>query len=412
MGFSPVSPNWSAEKAYWHDLIDHTPRDEIYGNLVLPKVGTKMTGDGAMFLAWAIALRGAGQVSPNPLVGAVLLDKEARFLSAGYHQKFGGPHAEVNAISQLDRSIDLSGATLFVTLEPCAHEGKTPSCAKMIATTQISKVVFAVADPNPLVNGQGVAILLDAGKKVEHAIEWQARCEWLIRVFLKNQKRNSIYIGLKVASTPSGVMAGDGTSRLWITGERARQMGHFLRLEYDSIAVGFRTVLLDDPMLDIRHPLVEGRIPLRLVLDPIGQILNEHRPLKILTTSPDRTLVVLPDVADDRALIQRFGVRTLKLPVRSQETGPKFDWLEIGRALWSMGLRSLLIEGGAGLYRSAMGANVVDGVHWFVGARDDSIGLKWLVPKKLSDRYYSGACNGASRGAVDLDSDKLLEDSF
>jgi diaminohydroxyphosphoribosylaminopyrimidine deaminase / 5-amino-6-(5-phosphoribosylamino)uracil reductase len=412
VSFLPLNPNWAETGTYWFDLMDRTPRDELFGSLVFPKVGTVLTEDAAMFLALAVSLRGVGNVSPNPLVGAVILDRQLRLLATGYHQRLGQAHAEVHAMSQLEAGTDLAGCSLFVTLEPCAHEGKTPSCAKMIAASKLSKIIYGVKDPNPFVNGQGVDILLAANKDVKMAGQWQSRCERLIRIFLKNQQQKEIYIGLKVASTPSGIIAGDGTSRLWITGERARHMGHYLRLEYDAIAVGINTVLLDDPTLNVRHPKLEGRTPIRLVLDPSGVLLTENRPFKILLESPEKTIVVLPEGADDKNFLKKFGVRTLKLPVSSAPAAACFDWNDIKGALWSMGVMSLLIEGGAGLYRSAMAAQVVDGWHWFVGAERDVVNsLRWEVPQRLLgmlSKKESGERN--SCGGILLGDDRLIEE--
>lgn len=406
MSFIPLNPHWFKTGDYWFDLWDQTPRDQWAGSLVFPEIGTKLTEDAAMFLALSVALRGVGNVSPNPLVGAVVLDRDRKFLAAGCHQQLGQAHAEVDALSQIDSSIDLSGASLFVTLEPCAHEGKTPSCAKMIAGLKLSKVVYGARDPNPLVDGQGVQILRAAGIEVELSSHWQSRCEWLMRVFMKNQRRNEIYIGLKVASTPSGVIAGDGTSRLWITGERARQMGHFLRLEYDAIIVGINTVLLDDPTLNVRHPVVQGRTPLRLILDPKGVLLTRSLPLKILTEFPERTLVVWPEGIDDSSFLKTYGVKVLKLPITSDKG--LFNWEDIKRALWSRGIRSLLIEGGAGLYQSAMAAQVVDGWHWFIGAEKgaESGAVRWEIPQQLRERLSAKNSSGDLR----LGDDRLIEE--
>ena len=415
MSFLPLNPNWAETGTYWFELWDKTPRDELFGSLVAPKIGTELTDDAAMFLALAVSLRGVGNVSPNPLVGAVILDRNQRFLAAGFHQKLGLAHAEVHAMSQLEPSTDLTGGSIFVTLEPCAHDGKTPSCAKMIAASKLSKIIYGATDPNPLVNGEGVNILLAANKNVKMASRWQTRCEWILRVFLKNQRQKEIYIGLKVASTPSGIIAGDGTSRLWITGERARQMGHFLRLEYDAIAVGINTVLLDDPTLNVRHPALEGRTPTRLVLDPAGVLLTESRSFKMLLESPDKTIVVLPEGVDDRNFLKKFGVRTMKIPVfpaDSAHSSAYFDWNDIKRTLGSMGIMSLLIEGGAGVYRSALAAQVVDGWHWFVGAEMDVVNaLRWEVPQKLlrlwskKEPFAANSCGG-----LQLGDDRLIEE--
>jgi diaminohydroxyphosphoribosylaminopyrimidine deaminase/5-amino-6-(5-phosphoribosylamino)uracil reductase len=196
MSFEPLQVDWNKSGSYWLDLLASVPRDELSTCIQLPAQGTKLTDDAAMFLACSAALAGAGAVAPNPLVGAVLLASDGGFISAGAHLKIGSAHAEVNAVEGARSTADLEGASLFVTLEPCAHEGKTPSCAKMIAGTGISRVVYGLVDPNPKVAGQGVAILRAAGKKVESIDSWKKSCEWLARVFLHNQRHAEIFTAM------------------------------------------------------------------------------------------------------------------------------------------------------------------------------------------------------------------------
>jgi diaminohydroxyphosphoribosylaminopyrimidine deaminase/5-amino-6-(5-phosphoribosylamino)uracil reductase len=402
MSFAPISPEWHKSGQYWFDLIGEYARDEIYACLTMPQAGTPMSDDGAMFLAWAVALRGCGNVSPNPLVGSVLLDQNGGFVSAGAHLKVGGPHAEISALRRLTSEAQINGASLFVTMEPCAHEGRTPSCAKLIAQTQIARVAYGMTDPNPLVNGQGADILLRAGKIVQKLERWEPWCRWLARVFTFNQENNSVFTAMKVASTPSGVIAGDGTKRLWITGERARQAGHFLRLEYDAIAVGECTVLLDNPSLTIRHPHVTGRVPLRVVLDPRENVVRRIHDLSLFQEHQERTLLVLPKGGHHAADLKDKKIGFLEL---SLDHEGHFSWGDIKAHLWDLGCRSLLIEGGAGLYRSAMSADAVQLIHWFVGCDRLTAGLTWDIPPELSESYNLG------RG-VDLAGDRLCEYSL
>lgn len=393
-----LSPDWSKEGSYWFDLWDHSARDDLYTSLKLPDLGAKLSDDAAMFLAAAIALRGVGSVSPNPLVGAVILDRNGCFLSAGAHLKLGGPHAEINALTAVSSLENLQDGSIFVTLEPCAHEGRTPPCAQALAKTNIKRVVYGVRDPNPAVDGQGHKLLESAGKIVELAINWQSRCEWLARVFLHNQRYQSVFTALKVASTPDGVVAGDQSSRLWITGSRARDMGHFLRLEYDAILVGINTFLLDDPTLNVRHPRISGRTPLRVVLDPNNQISQEKRSFKMLQEEPAKTLIILPGVASE--MTQRAdGVWCLTLPLDDKK---HFNFGAIKKALWGQGVRSLLIEGGAGIYRSALSSSAVNVIHWFVSSKIAQTGLKWPMPGELIQKLSMGS-------GVGLESDRLIE---
>jgi diaminohydroxyphosphoribosylaminopyrimidine deaminase/5-amino-6-(5-phosphoribosylamino)uracil reductase len=399
MSFAPIAPEWHKSGSYWFELIQEYARDEIYASLLMPEIGRPMSDDGAMFLAWAVALRGCGCVSPNPLVGAVLVDRNGGFVSAGAHLKVGGPHAEIDAIKRnLDPS-KLQGASLFVTLEPCAHEGRTPSCAKAISQSPITRVVYGVTDPNPLVNGKGADLLLRSGKIVQRLDDWNAACRFLARVFIHNQQHQEIFTALKVASTPRGVIAGHYTKRLWITGERARQVGHFLRLEYDAILVGDQTVLLDNPSLTIRHPHVKGRNPLRLLLDPREVVIKSIRDLQVVSQEPEQTVVVLPQGSRfvNSARAAKIGVMELAL-----DGDGHFLWSDIKTRLWAMGCRSMLIEGGAGLYRSALKAGAVNLIHWFVGMNGPDDGLTWDPPPELGDI-------DAARIGLKLGDDYLVE---
>jgi diaminohydroxyphosphoribosylaminopyrimidine deaminase/5-amino-6-(5-phosphoribosylamino)uracil reductase len=399
MSLPPIQLDWSQEGSYWFDLWDQSPRDQLFAAGEVPKVGTKLSDDAAMFLACCAAIKGAGSVSPNPLVGAVVLDRKGLFIGVGAHLKVGGAHAEVNALDQVADKALLEGGTIFVTLEPCAHVGRTPSCAQMLATTGLSRIVYAVKDPNPLVNGAGHSILEASGKIVESAPAWNSRCEWLARVFLHNQIHNDIYTGIKVASTTTGVIAGEGTKRLWITGERAREMGHFLRLEYDAIVVGIQTFLLDDPSLNVRHSSLKGRTPLRVVLDPRDQIKNEKGSFKLFQEDPGKTLVVLPDSAKPEGRYLSSGIKTLQLPL---SLAGHFDWLQLKKSLWDMGIRSLLIEGGAGVYQTALSSKAVNAIHWFVAKDQGQQGLRWPMEERFLNAYKNGS-------GIALGIDRLLE---
>jgi diaminohydroxyphosphoribosylaminopyrimidine deaminase/5-amino-6-(5-phosphoribosylamino)uracil reductase len=399
MVLGPCMPEWSQiVSEYWLALLKSTPRDQLATKILRPTRGVKLSEDAAMFLAYAEALRGAGYVAPNPMVGAVLLDKNGGYLSSGAHLRVGGAHAEVEAINQIASENLLDGGTLVVTLEPCSHHGRTPPCADMIARTGIKTILFGLKDPNPVVNGAGEQKLRSAGKIARQLDRWSGPCEWLTRVFITNQTEKRIYVGMKVASTPLGVIAGDKSSRLWITNERSRQMGHFLRLEYDAICVGSGTAILDDPRLDVRCPEIDGRMPLRIVVDGQGLLVKRMPPLQLLTTAPERTLVILPNGSPD-TLERAFGVNVLRLPLN--ERG-QFNWKEVGEHLWKQGITSLLLEGGAGLYESADQQSFIDALHWFVAPDGPVDGLKWPVNSVAFQFYKKG-------GGVPLEGDRLVE---
>jgi diaminohydroxyphosphoribosylaminopyrimidine deaminase/5-amino-6-(5-phosphoribosylamino)uracil reductase len=203
---------------------------------------------------------------------------------------------------------------------------------------------------------------------------------------------------MKVASTPSGVIAGDNTSRQWITGERARLMGHFLRLEYDAICVGAKTAILDDPSLDIRHPSISGRMPLRVIIDGDGILESVDKPLKIFSTKPEKTIVVVREGSSDK-LEKEYGVKVLRLGLNSMGL---FSWAEIKKCLWDMGIKSLLLEGGGHIYRTALDQSAVDAIHWFVSGQERSQGLKWDVISDAYGIYKNG-------GGIPLGDDRLIE---
>ena len=231
----------------------------------------------AMLLAIAEGSKGAGWVSPNPQVGCVILSSSGRLLSTGFHRKYGGPHAEVWALKALEKASDLEGAIVVVTLEPCAHEGKTPSCAKALAKLPISKVVYGLVDPNPLVAGQGLDIIRNAGIKVECITEFfpelTAPLEQLCEHFLMNQNQKRPFVSLKVATSLDGIMAMKGGESQWISGPESRARVQFLRATHDAVLVGSGTILVDNPRLNSRDSNYEGKDPNKvIILDRRGRL--------------------------------------------------------------------------------------------------------------------------------------------
>ncbi|HRO67017.1 MAG TPA: bifunctional diaminohydroxyphosphoribosylaminopyrimidine deaminase/5-amino-6-(5-phosphoribosylamino)uracil reductase RibD [Pseudobdellovibrionaceae bacterium] len=294
----------------------------------------------AMRLAVAEARKGFSHVSPNPLVGCVVLDSEGRFLSAGHHERFGEAHAEVNAVKGLSAR-ELQGAQVFVTLEPCAHEGKTPSCAKMLATLPIDRVVYGLEDPNPLVMGRGAGVLKTAGIPCLHYREisphdLQDELEELCEAFLWNFRHRSVFVALKVGCTLDSQIALSSGESKWITGEESRREVHRLRASYDAILVGSGTVLADDPRLDIRHPDIR-KANTAVVIDPSGKLRSKQ---------------------DQLALGKRESGKTLWI---EGERDPG----KILERLWDEGLRSVMIEGGSRIASAFFTAGLINRLHLF-----------------------------------------------
>ncbi|WDF81273.1 bifunctional diaminohydroxyphosphoribosylaminopyrimidine deaminase/5-amino-6-(5-phosphoribosylamino)uracil reductase RibD [Mucilaginibacter sp. KACC 22773] len=215
-----------------------------------------------------LAQLGAGQVSPNPMVGAVVVH-EGKIIGEGYHQRYGQAHAEVNAIAQVTAKFDnaaqlLKQSTIYVSLEPCAHYGKTPPCADLIIEHQIPLVIVGTRDPFAQVDGKGIEKLKAAGIEVITGVLEQ-ECQWLNRRFFTKVQKHRPYIILKWAQTNDGFFApGDG-SQFWITGTQARKLVHKWRSEEDAILVGKNTVAIDNPQLNVRY--WEGKSPKRVVID-------------------------------------------------------------------------------------------------------------------------------------------------
>ncbi len=214
--------------------------------------------------ALELALKGQGHVSPNPMVGCVIV-KDGEIIGEGWHEKYGGPHAEVNAVRSLEDEAQVEGSTVYVTLEPCSHHGKTPPCADLLARLKPKKVVVCNVDPNPLVAGRGLKKLSDVGIEVETGLLEKEGLALNKRFFTAMTKKRP-YVILKWAQTEDGFIAREDYTSKWISGENSRELVHQYRAEEDSILVGTNTARYDNPSLNVRFD-IEGKDPLRIVID-------------------------------------------------------------------------------------------------------------------------------------------------
>lgn len=320
-----------------------------------------MTDFEAMALAIKEAKRGVGFVSPNPLVGCVVLSKSGDLLASGYHARVGGDHAEIDALKKIDVS-ELKDARVFVTLEPCAHEGRTPSCAKKLATLPIQEVVYGLTDPNPLVAGKGARIVADVGIKVKLFADLQKELQELCEHFLFNQIHRGVFVSLKTATSLDGKMMFRSGESKWITGAKARGAGHFLRASHDAVGVGYGTLKMDNPELSVRLNAEDvffdisceriwekkGRV---VLFDPRAsfkvqdisrfKLFSAHQMKSILLLWP----LDLPKEKESTELveIQRQGLKILRVPV---EADGFFDLVKAMDVLFAEGIYSLLVEGG------------------------------------------------------------------
>jgi len=322
-----------------------------------------------MQMALDLAIKGEGYTSPNPLVGAVVA-KDGQVVGRGYHQMVGGPHAEVNAIDAAGSLAD--GATLYVTLEPCNHTGRTPPCTAKILEAGIARVVIAMMDPNRDVAGGGAEFLAQRGIRVTAGVcEKQARK--LNEAYVKFVGTRRPFVIAKCAATLDGRLATRSGDSKWITGKSARQFVHRLRHAVDGILVGINTVRADNPSLTTRLPDGQGKDPLRIILDTHLAISLQAKLLRQASTA-DTVLVVGPSITPDKKRpYEKAGARVIEAELKNG----LIDMDALMDRLGAMGVTSLLIEGGSRVLASAFRAGIVDKVFFFYAPKilggDDGI---------------------------------------
>lgn len=311
--------------------------------------------------ALALATNGLGLAPPNPMVGAVVVSN-GQIAGEGWHEGPGSPHAEVVALRQAGERA--RGATLYTTLEPCSHQGRTPPCAPAVAAGGIGRVVAAVRDPNPVVDGRGIAILRQAGVAVDEGV-LAAPAARLIEGFAKHVRTGRPFVTLKMAASLDGrVAARDGTSR-WITGAEARNDVHRLRATTGAIVVGAGTVLADDPALTVRLPGHRGRPPVRVVVDAAGRVPSTAA---VFDGSAPTLVATAPGVDDEvRRAWEGAGAEVLLVELEGAARAVSPELL-IG-LLGKRDVQDVLIEGGPTFAWSAVEAGVVDRFVVYLGAK-------------------------------------------
>lgn len=310
--------------------------------------------------ALSIAQYSAGRTAPNPMVGAVIV-KNGEVVGQGWHRQAGTPHAEIHALHQAGELA--RGATMYVTLEPCCHYGRTGPCTEAIIRAGVNKVVVAMMDPNAKVSGCGIGRLRSAGIEV---IEDVLACEAarMNEVFIKWISTGMPFGVLKTAMTLDGKIATHTGHSTWITGETARRRVHHLRNLYDAILVGIGTVIADDPHLTTRLP-EGGRNPVRVILDSNGRIPHDA---VVLNDETARTLLfVAEDTVEEKGAGFRFRQHVEVIPVARAEQG--LDLRQTFQELAARQLTSVLIEGGSAINASALQAGIVDKVKWFIAPK-------------------------------------------
>lgn len=331
-----------------------------------------MTDEKYMRLAIELAQKGCGWVSPNPMVGAVIV-KDGRIIGQGYHKRYGSLHAEREALGDCMKKAGAEtgarrpaeGADMYVTLEPCCHHGKQPPCTEAIIEAGIRKVIIGSADPNPLVAGKGVVMLREHGVEVTEGF-LKDECDSFNRPFFYFITNGTPYVVLKYAMTADGKIAAHTGASKWITGEAARENVHRDRNRYTAIMTGVGTVLADDPLLTCR--IRGGRDPVRIICDTSLRIPSGSQIVK--TAGDVRTMIATSEEAAaekaaERRRLEEAGCEIITVPLKDGHT----DLGCLMERLGEMKIDSVLLEGGAALNWSALSAGIVNRVQAYVAPK-------------------------------------------
>ena len=350
-----------------------------------------------MQLALQEAKKGLGWVEPNPPVGCVVLDADYKLLSSGFHEKYGGDHAEICVLKKIKAKKLLKGAHVFVTLEPCHHQGKTPPCSLALANYPIQSLTYAVEDP--YVKKQGLNYLKEKGVNIIQNLDYQKEMEDLVAPFKFTFLNKKPFVSLKVASSLDGIIAlGSGESR-WITGEKSREHAHFLRAQYAAILIGVNTLLKDNPRLNIRVNPFKDKKNKVIILDPKGKsfsFLPESDLLKV--HSPDQIIVCCSDqvkAAPSNVKIRYYRGDDFKdtKGIADKEEN-YFSLSALLKTLYQEEeIHSVLVEGGAICWSQFLKQKAAQKLYLYIAPQIIGTGIRWsegftiqnLSQKKILD---------------------------
>lgn len=310
-----------------------------------------------------LAKKGEGKTAPNPMVGAVIFDDNFDIIAEGYHEKYGEKHAEVNAIES--RKISYQGLSIAVNLEPCSHHGKNPPCADRIIKEGFKRVIVGVADPNPLVGGNGIKKLKEAGIEVISGI-LEEECRQLNEIFIKNHVEKKAFIAIKTATTLDGKIACENGNSKWITSEKARNYVQKLRNHYDAILAGSGTVIKDNPKLNFRKK--SGKNPIRIIVD--SKLIT---PTNSNVYNDDKTRVIIAtstNISEEKQKTYPKNVEFLKCNLINNH----IDLEELTKKLYHMEIRSILVESGPKLNAALIDKKLIDKL------------IQFIAPKILGDK--------------------------
>ena len=302
--------------------------------------------------ALRLARRGRGRTAPNPMVGAVLV-RGGRRIAQGYHTRLGAPHAEALALKRAGKAA--RGATLYVTLEPCSHWGRTAPCLEAVLAAGLRRIVIGMKDPDPRTRGRSIARLRRVGLTVSVGVE-EGACRELNRGYLSRLERGRPFTQLKLAASLDGRIATSTGESRWITGERARAFVHRLRRECDAIAVGSRTVLTDDPDLTARRGTHVVHRPIRIVVDSRLRTRPDARLIDVKQPGSAWLLAARDAAPQRKRRLERAGARVIEVASRDAHLDLGSAWRKLG----TLGVNELLVEGGGELGAALLRAGLVD----------------------------------------------------
>ncbi|MBO3446062.1 bifunctional diaminohydroxyphosphoribosylaminopyrimidine deaminase/5-amino-6-(5-phosphoribosylamino)uracil reductase RibD [Clostridium sp. CCUG 7971] len=325
-----------------------------------------------MNLALELAKKGKGKVNPNPMVGAVIV-KDNKIIAQEYHEEYGNNHAEINAINNAKENLE--GSTMYVTLEPCSHYGKTPPCVEKIIETKISKVVIASLDPNPLVSGKGVKKLVDAGVEVVTGI-LDYENKKLNEVFMKYIVKKIPFVIMKSAMSLDGKISTRTGESKWISSDESRENVHKLRNEVMGILVGVNTIIQDNPQLTCR--LENGKTPIKIVVDSNLRIPLDSKVIK--DAHNNRTIIITTSLAKE-SIVKELENKGVEIIIAESKDN-SVDLNDMVKKLGQLNIDSILLEGGATLNFSAIKEGIVDKLQVYIAPK--------LIGGKLSKTPIGG----------------------
>ncbi|WP_298868427.1 bifunctional diaminohydroxyphosphoribosylaminopyrimidine deaminase/5-amino-6-(5-phosphoribosylamino)uracil reductase RibD [uncultured Gimesia sp.] len=314
--------------------------------------------------ALELAKLGRGYVEPNPAVGSVIVDENLRLIGEGYHQQYGGPHAEIHALNMAGSNA--KHATIYVTLEPCCHHGKTGPCSQALIQAGIKKAVIAMRDPAPHVAGGGITELQKAGVEVEVGL-LESAAQKLVRPFIKRVTKELPWVHAKWAMTLDGKIATGGGHSQWISNERSREIVHRLRGCMDAIMIGHQTAKKDNPLLTVRP--AGARTPARIIVDSQATLSCQSNLVQSISDAP--VIVIAHESAPPENIrpLEKAGVEVLLIQSSSRTNSRQLDLhqclLELGRKE----MTNILIEGGGSLLGSCFDEKLIDEVHVFIAPK-------------------------------------------